>query len=99
MKYRLRPAAERDIDEAASWYGAHALDPGVPERFLRELRATFDAFVEAPLAFPVVHRDIRRRPLRAFPTYAVFYRVIGDVVVVTAIFHGRRRPHGWQARR
>ena len=68
-------------------------------RFLFELRAVFQMIAETPRAFPEVHRDIRRCPVNAFPAYSVFYRVLPDVVVITAIFHGRRRPLLWKRRR
>jgi hypothetical protein len=41
VKYEIRAAAERDMDEAASWYAGAALDPRVPIRFLLELRTVF----------------------------------------------------------
>jgi plasmid stabilization system protein ParE len=59
VKYRLRAAAARDLDEAAEWYRANALDHRVALRFLLEVRAAFEAIADAPLAFPEVHRDIR----------------------------------------
>jgi len=94
LKYEVRASAARDLDEAASWYAEHALYPRVPIRFLLEVRAVFEAIADAPYAFPEVHRDVRRCRVLAFPAYSVFYRVQRDVVVITAVFHGRRRPLG-----
>jgi plasmid stabilization system protein ParE len=99
VKVKIRAAAERDMDEAASWYGKAAVDPRTPLRFLLELRAVFETIAESPLAFPEVHRDVRRCRVLAFPAYSVFYRIVGDMVVVTAVFHGRRRPSLWKRRR
>jgi len=42
VKYKIRAAAERDLDEAASWYRENATDPRTPLRFLLEVRATFE---------------------------------------------------------
>ena len=50
-----------------------------------------------PLAFPAVHGETRRAVVRRFP-YGVYFRVIGDDVVVTAVMHGRRLPRRWQSR-
>lgn len=75
MKYEVRASAARDLDDAASWYAEHALDPRVPIRFLLEIRAVFEAIADAPYAFPEVHRDVRRCRVLAFPAYSVFYRV------------------------
>ncbi len=60
MKYAIRAAAERDVDEAADRYREHALDPLVAVRFLLEIRAVFEMIAEAPLAFPEVCGDVRR---------------------------------------
>jgi plasmid stabilization system protein ParE len=92
LKYEIRAAAARDLDEAASFYREHALDPRVPIRFLLEVRAVFETIAETPYAFPEVHGDVRRCRVLAFPAYSVFYRVRHDVVIITAVFHGRRRP-------
>jgi plasmid stabilization system protein ParE len=71
LKYEIRAAAERDIDEAASWYSENAVDPRVAVRFLLEIRAAFETIADAPQ----------------------------DVVVITAVFHGRRHPLVWKQRR
>ena len=60
MKYEVRASAARDLDEAATWYGEHAIDPRVPIHFLLEVRAAFELIAETPYAFPEVHRDVRR---------------------------------------
>jgi plasmid stabilization system protein ParE len=99
VKYKIRAAAERDMDEAAAWYRENANDPRVPVRFLLAVRAVFETIVEAALTFPVVHEDIRRARVLAFPAYSVFYRVLRGSVVITAVFHGRRRPLVWKRRR
>jgi plasmid stabilization system protein ParE len=79
LKLQIRAAAARDLDEAATWYGEHAIDPRVPIRFLLEVRAVFETIAETPHAFPEVHRDVRRCRVLAFPAYSVFYRVVDDV--------------------
>jgi plasmid stabilization system protein ParE len=99
VKYRIRAAAERDLDDAARWYREHAIDPRIAVRFLLEMRAVFELIAESPRAFPEVHRDVRRCRVLAFPAYSVFYRVLPDVVVITAVLHGRRRPSAWKGRR
>lgn len=54
---------------------------------------------ETALAFPEVHGDIRRCRLLAFPAYSINYRLLGEEVVILAVFHGRRKPSVWKARR
>ena len=49
-----------------------------------------------PAAFPCVHGAVRRLVVRRFP-YAVYFREVGDEIVVLAI-HGRQDPNRWQER-
>jgi plasmid stabilization system protein ParE len=99
VKYEIRASAARDIDRAAGWYGEHSTDPRMAVRFLLELRGVFEMIVAAPEGYPIVHRDVRRCRMLAFPAYSVFYRVLPHAVVITAVFHGRRRDLGWKHRR
>jgi hypothetical protein len=39
VKYEIRAAAARDLDEAADWYREHSVDPRVAVRFLLEVGA------------------------------------------------------------
>jgi hypothetical protein len=43
-----------------------------------------------------VHGEVRRLVVRRFP-YAVYFREVGDELLVLAI-HGRQDPRRWQAR-
>ena len=70
---------------------------GLGGEFIASVSATLRAVVEAPLQFPVAHRDARRALLRRFP-YNVYFRIRGQVVVVVAVQHGRRHPQRWQVR-
>ena len=91
MKYRVRAAAERDLDDAATWFRQNSIDPRVAVRFLLAIRGAFETLAESPRAFAEVHGDIRRYRVRAFPAYSIFYRVLDGIVVITAVFHGRSR--------
>ena len=99
MNYKVRAAAERDMDDAASWYREHSLDPRLPLRFLLEVRTVFETIVEAPYSYLTIHRDIRRCRVLAFPAYSVFFRIVGGDVIILAVWHGKRRPHSWKRRR
>jgi hypothetical protein len=54
MSYRLqvRLAAEADVAEAAEWYDQ--CQPGLGEKFVREVDQAIARVVENPLAFPVI---------------------------------------------
>ena len=90
QEIRLRPEAEQDLDEAAIWYDKQ--QPGLGQRFLDEVLATFVSIAEMPRKYPSVHRATRRALIRRFP-FGVFYRIdeLGVVVVASPILRSRRR--------
>lgn len=94
--YVVRPAAAADIRRGYVWYERQR--EGLGEEFLAELRASTDAILSSPTAFPVVHRETRRALVRRFP-YGLFFRAVGDVIVLVACFHTSRRPATWKRRR
>jgi plasmid stabilization system protein ParE len=49
-----------------------------------------------PLAFQRAHGETRRAVLARFP-YAIYFRVVGDEIVVLAL-HGRQHQSHWRAR-
>ena len=91
----VRPEAERDALEAASWYEGER--PDLATEFLDELRTTFSRIAEGPQRFPVVFREVRRAILHRFP-FGVFFIVEAHSAVVLAITHLRRHPSTWQKR-
>jgi plasmid stabilization system protein ParE len=91
-----RPAAGRDLDRAYVWYERERR--GLGEEFLAEVFATAKQILENPESYPVLHRQTRRALVRRFP-YGLFYRIIGETIVVVACFHTSRNPIGWQRRR
>lgn len=96
MRLVLRSFIERDLDEATRWYGER--QPGLEESFLEDIEHTLSRIEENPSLYQVVHRDIRRAPLRRFP-HGVYYARIGDEIHVLAIVHDARHPSVWRRRR
>lgn len=94
-RWVVRPLAESDIDQAASWYESQRTGLGL--RFLDATDQLFDRLRVSPLQFPVVSTDVRRALLHTFP-YAVYLRVIEDAVVLLAVLHLRRRHGTWRGR-
>ena len=41
--------------------------------------------------------ETRRAVVRRFP-YGIYFRVLGDEIIVTGVIHGRRHPRRWQSR-
>ena len=94
-RLEVRPEAELDALEAASWYDSEREALGT--EFLAELRATFARIEEGPLRFPVVFHAFRRAILHRFP-FGVFFIVEAELATVLAITHLHRHPSVWQTR-
>lgn len=95
MNLVVRPAAAADLEEAFAWYEAQRL--GLGQEFLAAVDLVFQTVRETPRRYRVVYRDTRRAHVRRFP-YGVFYRQVGDDVVVVACFHAGRSPRRWGGR-
>lgn len=95
-KLVYRPEAEADVRSAFEWYERQR--EGLGADFIEALRQAEDRVQRSPFAFRTVRRDARRLLLRRFP-YQLIYRVVDEVVVVVACFHGRRAPRRLERRR
>ena len=96
MNLVVRPAAAADLEEAFLWYEAQRA--GLGNEFLDAVTHVFQAVIESPQRHRAVHRDTRRVACLRFP-YSIFYRAIGDDVVIVGCFHGGRDPRRWEDRR
>jgi len=92
---RLREEAERDLQEAASWYESQK--PGLGNEFLDMVLEMTCSIEQSPFSYPIVHRDTRRAVLSRFP-FALFYIVQGREISVISVMHGSRDPAKWQRR-
>ena len=91
-----RPEAVADVRAAFEWYERQRA--GLGDEFLSALAKSEEIVQSNPLSYRVIRRDARRIMLRRFP-YQIIYRVVGDVVVVVACFHGRRSPKRLERRK
>lgn len=94
---RFLPAARREFDAAHDWYAERSVLAA--EGFALEVERVARAIAEAPELGRVVRvrRDgsaIRARPCRSYP-YLVAWCTRGDVRVILAVAHTRRRPGYW----
>ena len=92
---RIRPDAERDIEDAAQWYELQR--QGLGHEFMDSVEQTLNRISENPSLYPVVYRSSRRALTSRFP-FGVHYVVNGGTVVVMAVMHARRHPHRWKSR-
>lgn len=66
---RLRPEAEQDLVEAATWYEGN--QPGLGQQFLDEVEVTLTAIGDQPLVYTAVYRSLRRALLKRLPVWSV----------------------------
>lgn len=92
----FRPEAEAELLGARAWYEGERV--GLGAIFAAAVETTVTAILQNPLAYPRVKGDTRRALVRRFP-YAVYFRPIGDEIIVLAVMHGRRLPRRWRSRR
>ena len=91
----LTPEAERDVEEAYSWYERQRV--GLGEAFLGSVDATLEAICRTPRMHAHFYLNYRRALLRRFP-YAIFYEETESAVSVHGIFHTARDPRKWRDR-
>ena len=91
----VRLAAAADIEQAHAWYERQR--GGLGDELLAEVGTVLAAIRERPDAFAIAYRNTRRALLHRFP-YGLFYREMGDTIVVVACFHGRSNPVKWRRR-
>ena len=92
----FRSAAEAELSEA--WARYDGIDSELGSSFLSQVDDALLRALDNPLAYQVVHDDVRHVRLRRFP-HAVYFRVVRDVLVVFAVWHPARNPGGLGARR
>ncbi len=76
-----------ELAEAAAWYEEQ--ETGLSEELFRDLEGVKGRLATMPTSFPVARGETRRALLKRFP-YAVYFKLVGDSVVITAFFHARR---------
>jgi len=94
-RFIVRPLAEADLEDAARW--SEDERAGLAARFLSDVDRTFARIRERSFQFPTVAGEVRRALLHTFP-YAVYFRVLDEIVVVLAVLHLRRNPKVWRGR-
>lgn len=96
MILSLHEDADRELNDVADYYDAESL--GLGTAFLDQLDDGYQRILENPHAAAEIDPDIRKLVLAKFP-YNLIYEIDGDVVLILAVAHQRRRPHYWRERR
>ncbi|MGC4106184.1 MAG: type II toxin-antitoxin system RelE/ParE family toxin [Thermomicrobiales bacterium] len=92
----FHPLAVQELEEAYDWYEKQKL--GLGDDLLLCIEAGITNIRGHPFRYPVIRHDKRRVLADRFP-YAIYYRVVGDVIRVLAVHHGSRKPSRWQRRK
>ena len=81
----IRPKAKADLRRAHDWYEERSA--GLGDEFLAAHAETFLRLEANPERFPFYYRDFRRVLTRRFP-YQIFFRIVGQNIVIFRILHG-----------
>lgn len=94
MNYNLiiKPEAEYDIQDAFEWYESQS--PGLGSEFVRAVDVCLSGIGRQPLAYQVIHQQVRRVLIRKFP-YFILYIFDEETVFVLGCFHAKRDPKQW----
>ena len=92
----FREIAEAELESA--WKRYADIDVDLGHRFLAQIDAALARAAENPESYQVVEADIRHVRLRRFP-HALYFRIVGNFLIVIAVFHPARHPAAWRGRR
>ena len=93
MKYEFHPAALQEYAEAVQFFAQQDKQ----QDFIDTIENAIFRVIGAPERWPIVDGQIRRCLTIKF-SYAIFYRVYPDRIVIAAIASCRRDPNYWQER-
>jgi plasmid stabilization system protein ParE len=96
MKVVIHLGAALELDEATSYYSAHA-GASIADAFLTEFDRAITLIVEFPKIAASWRGMNRRLPLRRFP-YSIVYRPSNDRIEIVAVAHQSRKPGYWRNR-
>ena len=95
MNVRVLEIAQRELDEAVSYYNGQVA--GLGDAFLLEAIAAIERIRQFPDAWHPLGENVRRCRLRRFP-YGLIYHADESGVLVVAVAHTHRRPEYWRDR-
>jgi plasmid stabilization system protein ParE len=93
MNVEWRSGAKAEVLEALAWH--EASQEGLGEALFRDLVSRRALLMEYPFIGRKIDERHRQYRLKKF-RYALIYRVEGDVIVISAVAHGSRRPGYWR---
>lgn len=91
----IRPEAEIDLEDAASWYQLQ--QHGLGYEFLEEIKHSLQIIEDNPHLFRTTYKEVRRAIVQRFP-FVIYYQIEGDEVIVIGVIHASRHPQHWKNR-
>jgi plasmid stabilization system protein ParE len=95
MKLTYLDAADSEFEEAIAYYNEERA--GLGFEFADEVKEAVDRIKNYPEAWTPLSKRVRRCQVHRFP-YSVIYEVRGDLLIIAAIQHHRRKPDSWRTR-
>lgn len=89
MRVRFRLEAAEDVESARDWYDEQRV--GLGDDFVASLDHTLELIIQFPNGFPEIAAGHR------FP-YAIYYRLVPDVIDVLACLHNAQARDRWRSR-
>ena len=87
FELELRPELKTDLRDISAWYDEQRV--GLGDDFADAFVATLPILSQNPAVFALFYRDFRHVMIERFP-YGIYFRIIGERVVVYRVFHGAR---------
>lgn len=87
----IEEEAEREFTEAVRFYDER--EPGLGQRFAREVREAFRKAADDPERFPLVGRVTRKAKVLGWP-YSFYFAIKLEAAqtVISTVWHGKRNP-------
>ena len=97
MIWHFHPEAAEEFLEACVHYTD--ISPELGRAFYASVEAGIEKILARPRTWPVIEDGVRRFMVQRFP-YGLYYTLVdeGEVVLVVAVMHMRRRPGYWRHR-
>ena len=95
MKVSLLPLAQKELDEAFTWYEEQVV--GLGDSFLDEFNQSVKLIVSFPELYEQIYDNLRRCLMNRFP-YGIIYGIDGEMIIIIAVAHLKRKPKYWSKR-
>jgi plasmid stabilization system protein ParE len=89
LNIRFTKEAGNDLENAANWYEEQRR--GLGSMFMLSIESKLAKILRSPEAYPKIDQNTRRALLRKFP-YGIYFELVDDHLVVTAVYHSSRDP-------